>query len=122
MVMLIIFWDSQGVRLANFQKRGENVNSALHCKVLFKLRDAICRKFPVSLARGALLHHDNASLISPSNPGENSELQWKLEHSPCSPDLVLSYYHQFVELKYLLGGKRFADDEEVETEARNWLR
>jgi hypothetical protein len=27
--MLTMFWDSQGVLLAHFQKRGENVNSAL---------------------------------------------------------------------------------------------
>jgi hypothetical protein len=26
--MLIVFWDSQGVLLAHFQKHGENVNSA----------------------------------------------------------------------------------------------
>jgi hypothetical protein len=27
-VMLTVFWDSQGVLLAHFQKRGANVNSA----------------------------------------------------------------------------------------------
>lgn len=27
-VMLTVFWDSQGVLLAHFQKRGENVNAA----------------------------------------------------------------------------------------------
>jgi hypothetical protein len=30
-VMLSMFWDSHGVRLAHFQKCGENVNSALCC-------------------------------------------------------------------------------------------
>jgi hypothetical protein len=33
-VVLIEFWDSQGVLLAHFQKRGENVNSASYCKVM----------------------------------------------------------------------------------------
>jgi hypothetical protein len=43
-VMLTMFWDSQGVLLSNLRKCGENVNSALYCKVLLKLWDAICRK------------------------------------------------------------------------------
>jgi histone-lysine N-methyltransferase SETMAR len=42
-----------------------------------------------------------------------------LEHPPYSPDLITS---DFRLLKNDLGGKRFADDEEVETEVRKWLR
>jgi hypothetical protein len=45
-VMLTVVWDSQGVLLAHFQKRGENVNSPTNCEVLLKLRDAIRRKRP----------------------------------------------------------------------------
>jgi hypothetical protein len=55
-VMLTLFWDSQGVLLAHFQKRGENVNSASYCKVLLKLRNAIRRKHPGKLARGVLFY------------------------------------------------------------------
>jgi hypothetical protein len=58
-IMLTMFWDSQGVLLAHFHKHGENVNS-VHCEVLLKLQDAIRRKHPGQLARGVLLHHDNA--------------------------------------------------------------
>jgi hypothetical protein len=58
-VMLTVFCDSQGVLLANFQKRGENVISTSYCVVLLKLRDAIRRKLPGHLATG-LLHYDNA--------------------------------------------------------------
>jgi hypothetical protein len=39
--ILTVFWDSQEVLLASFQKRGENMNSAFYCEVLLKLRDAI---------------------------------------------------------------------------------
>jgi hypothetical protein len=60
-VMLTVFWDSQGVLLAHFQKCGENVNSALYCKVLLKLQDAIRRKPPDQLAKEILFHYDNAS-------------------------------------------------------------
>jgi hypothetical protein len=59
-VMLTVFWDSQGVLLDHFLKRGEIVNSASYCEVLLKLWDAICRKRPGQLARGVLLHHGNA--------------------------------------------------------------
>jgi hypothetical protein len=59
-IMLPVFWDSQGVLLAQFQKHGENVNSASCCEVLLKLQDAIHRKHLGQLARGILLHHDNA--------------------------------------------------------------
>jgi hypothetical protein len=59
-VMLTVFWDSQGVLLAHFQKCGENLNSALYCEVLLKLQGVICRKHSGQLARGVLLHHDNA--------------------------------------------------------------
>jgi hypothetical protein len=36
--------------------------------------------------------------------------------------LALSDFHLFGQLKSHLGGKRFADDEEVETEVWKWLR
>jgi hypothetical protein len=36
------------------------VNSASNCKVLLKLHDTIHRKCPGQLARGVLLHHNNA--------------------------------------------------------------
>jgi hypothetical protein len=43
--MFTVFWDSQEVLLAHFQKRGENVNSSLYCgEVLLTLLDAIRRK------------------------------------------------------------------------------
>jgi hypothetical protein len=42
-VMFTVFYDSQGVILAYFQKLGENVNPASHCEVLLKLRDSIRR-------------------------------------------------------------------------------
>jgi hypothetical protein len=51
-VKLAVFLDSQGVLLANFQKRCENVNSASYCEVLLKLRDAVRRKRPGKLTRG----------------------------------------------------------------------
>jgi hypothetical protein len=67
-VMLTMFWDSLGVVLANFQKRGENVNSASYCEVRSKLQDAIHRKRLGQLARGVLLHHDIATPHTAQQP------------------------------------------------------
>jgi hypothetical protein len=94
--MVTVFWDSQVVLLAHFQKCGENVNSALYeyCEVPFKLRDSIRRRPPGQLAIGVLLHHDSAR---PHTAGATQdiiqELQWELlEHPAYSPlwPLVIS--------------------------------
>jgi hypothetical protein len=45
---------------SDFQKRGENVNSASYCEFLFKFRDAIRGKCPGQQARSVLRHHDKA--------------------------------------------------------------
>jgi histone-lysine N-methyltransferase SETMAR len=51
------------------------------------------------------------------------ELQRELlENPPYRPDLAPSDFHLFGMLKIHVCGKRFADDEEVETEVRKWLR
>jgi histone-lysine N-methyltransferase SETMAR len=87
-----------------------------------KLRDAIRRKLPGQLTRGLLLHHNNARPHTARATHKIiQELQWELlEHPPYSPHLAPSDFQLFGPLKYQLGGKRFADDEMVETEVRKW--
>jgi hypothetical protein len=96
--MLTVFWDSQGVLLAHFEKRDENVNCASYCEVLSKLRDAIRRKLPGKLARVVLLHHGNARLHTDQATQERiEELRWELlEHPPYSSDLALVTSISFV--------------------------
>jgi hypothetical protein len=45
-----------------------------------------------------------------------------LNNPPYSQDLTPSDFHLFGPLRKHLGGKLFADDEEVETEVWKWLR
>jgi histone-lysine N-methyltransferase SETMAR len=98
--MITVFWDSQEVQLAPFRKRGENVNSSTYCEFLLKLRDAIRRKLPSQLARGALLNLDNArTRRARATQKRFQDLQWELlEHPPYSPDLASSDFHLFVTL------------------------
>jgi hypothetical protein len=78
-VMLTVFRDSQGVLLAHFQKRVENVTSASYCDVLLKLQNAISRKPPGQLARGILFHHDNTRPHTVRSTQERiQELHWEL--------------------------------------------
>jgi histone-lysine N-methyltransferase SETMAR len=71
-----------------------------------------------------LLHHDNSTPHTARAIQEKiQELQWELfEYPPYSPDLAPTDYRLFGPLTNYLGGKIFADDEEVETEVRKWLR
>jgi hypothetical protein len=57
------------------------------------------------------------------DPIQPEQLLWQfLEHPPYNPDLAPSDFHLFGPLKYNLGDKRFADDEEVaETKIRTLL-
>jgi histone-lysine N-methyltransferase SETMAR len=100
------------------------MNSASQCEVLLKLRDAISRKLPARLEGGVLLHRDNARThTARANQGRIQELQWELlEYPSYSPDLAPSDVHLFGPLKDHSGGKRFADDDEVETDAQKWLK
>jgi transposase len=122
--MLTVFWDIQGTLLAHFQKCGENMNSASYCEVLLKLWDTNHRKRPGQLARGKVLHHDNARPhTTRANKDTIQDRQWELlEHPPYNPDLVPSDFHLFGSLKKHLGDKRLADDEEIKTGVRRWLR
>jgi histone-lysine N-methyltransferase SETMAR len=76
------------------------------------------------LANWQLLHHDNARPHAARETQRRiQELQWEaLEHPLYSQDLTSGDFHLFGPLKHHLGGKRFADDEDAETEARKWLR
>jgi hypothetical protein len=82
-VMLSVFWGSQRVLLAHFQKHGENVNSGSYCVVQLKLQDAIRRKSTGQLARGVLLHHYNARSHAARETQERiQELMWELLEHP----------------------------------------
>jgi hypothetical protein len=75
------------------------------------------------LARRALFHCDNARPhAAKATQDAIQELQWEpLEHPPYIPDLAPSDFHLLGPLKHYLGGKAFADDEEVETKVQKWL-
>jgi hypothetical protein len=74
--MLAVLPDSQAVLLVHSQKHCENVNCVSSCEVLLKLQDAIRRKCPGELARGVLLHRENAR---PHTAGTTQEIIQELQ-------------------------------------------
>ncbi|UYV62508.1 hypothetical protein LAZ67_2000896 [Cordylochernes scorpioides] len=123
-VMAIVFWDCKGVLLVDYLPPNTTVNAARYCEVLTKLRAAIKSKRPGLLSRKVLLVHDNARPHAARTTQTLLEnFKWKIfTHPPYSPDLAPSDFHLFPALKLHLGGKHFANDEEVQAEANHWLR
>jgi hypothetical protein len=75
-VMLIMFWDSQGLLLAHFQKYGENINSSSYQVLCSSVEASGCNSQKTSRPTGkrgtASLWQCQTTPYSPSNPGENS--------------------------------------------------
>jgi histone-lysine N-methyltransferase SETMAR len=88
-----------------------------------RLREAVRRKRPGLLRKGAVLLHDNASSHTANQTREwLQKYGWEvLPHPPYSPDLAPSDFHLFGPLKRHLAGKRFQSDDEVVAEVHAWL-
>ena len=86
-----------------------------YAKLLRELRQAIKSKRPGKLTKGVLMKQDNApahkSLVAMSAAHDcGFEL---IDHPPHSPDLALSYYFLFPNLKKHLVGKRRESDDDI---------
>ncbi|UYV63919.1 hypothetical protein LAZ67_2006011 [Cordylochernes scorpioides] len=123
-VMAIVLWDCKGALLVDHLPPNTTVNAARYCEVLTKLRAAIKRKRPGLLSRKMLLFHDNARPHAARTTKTLLEnFKWEIfTHPSYSPELAPSDFHLFPALKLHLGGKHFANDDEVQAEANHWLR
>ncbi|UYV74824.1 GNPAT [Cordylochernes scorpioides] len=115
---------AKGVLLVDYLPPNTTVNAARYCEVLTKLRAAIKRKRPGLLSRKVLLVHDNARPHAARTTQTLLEkFKWKIfTYPPYSPELTPRDFHLFPALKLHLGGKHFANDDEVQAEVNHWLR
>lgn len=69
------------------------------------------------------LFHDNARPHSARQTQDLlEEFRWDVfGHPPYSPDLAPSDFHLFPQLKQHLGGRRFANEENLKEEVQTWL-
>jgi len=99
------------------------MNGKYYASLLLKLRDAIKEKRRGMLMRGVWLLHDNApihkSMIAQQAVRNCGFVQ--LGHPTYSPDLSPSDYFLFRNLKSLLRGVRYPDDEVLKEAAKEWL-
>lgn len=114
-IMATVFWDSKGILLIEYTKKGETINATSYATTLRNLREAIKEKRRGKLTSGVLLLHDNAPVhtarIAKAAVQECGFVE--INHPPYSPDLAPSDYYLFPNLKKELRGKHFSDDDEL---------
>ena len=124
-IMATVFWDAQGLLLVDFLPKGKTFTSEAYIKILQKLRARIRHARPQQLEiKKVFLQHNNARpQTSIKTRNAITSFRWTtVPHPLYSPDLAPSNYPLFGAMKEELKGKHYANDEEVKTAARNWLR
>ena len=118
-VMLISFFDIDGVVHHEFVPPGRTVNDHFYVQVLKRLRDAVRRKRRGKWQGGWFLNHGHA-------PSHTSLVVQKflaqksipiIAQPPHSPDLAPSDFRLFATLKIGLKGTRFATMEDIKSNA-----
>ena len=121
MVLLTIFWDSEGVVHTELLEQGNTVNSTKYVNTLEKLKARLRR---VRSEKVSIIHHDN------TRPHTSLETRTALDplglrtlpHPPYSPDLAPSDFFLFPKLKDYLKGNRYETDEDVKNAVLSWCR
>ena len=123
-VMATVFWDCEGILLADFLDKGHTVTGEYYSLLLRQLRKNIVSKRHGKLTKGELFHHNNApphrSAVAMATIQQcGFEL---VPHPPYSPDLAPSDFHLFPNLKKYLGGQRYSTDNDVMEAVRDYFQ
>jgi histone-lysine N-methyltransferase SETMAR len=122
-IMMIVFWDKDGVLLTDYLPRGITINGPYYASMIERLRSAILEKRRGKVSRGVLLLHDNASVhkskVVQAVIRQSAFIE--LNHPAYSPDIAPSDYHLFSNLKKFLRGKNFNSDDEAITVVEDYL-
>lgn len=121
--MASVFWDACGIIVIDYLQKGKTINGVYYANLLQRLSDEIKKKRPYLRKKNVLFDQDNApvhtSLIAMA---KINELKFQLlPHAPYSLDLAPSDYFIFPNLKKWLGGKRFSNNEEVESAVEGYF-
>jgi histone-lysine N-methyltransferase SETMAR len=113
--MSTVFWYARVIIFIDYLQKGKTITGVYYANLLEKLNEEIKRKRPHLAKKKVLFHQDNAP-VHTSHIAMSKIHQLKFEllrHPPYSPDLAPCDFHLFPNLKKWLGGKRFANDNEV---------
>ncbi len=122
-IMMVIFWDKDGVLLTEYLQRGTTINGPYYASIIERLRSVILEKRRGKVNLGVLFLHDNAS-VHKSNIVQAAIRQAgfvELNHPAHSPDIAASYYHLFSNLKKFLRGRNFSGDSEAIDTVEDYL-
>jgi len=120
-VMGTVFWDAEGLILAEFLEPRQTITAAHYVQTLHKLRRALRDKRP---GRNIIILHDNVCPHSARLTSEAiSKMGWEvLPHPSYSPDLTPSDYHLFGFVKDQLRGQRYETMEAIQKAVRQCLQ
>jgi len=116
-VMMVVFFDWQGVIHYEFVPRDQTVNKEFYLAVLKRLREAVRQKRPQLWTNQSwVLHHDNApahsSFLVHNYMVKNETTV--VPQPPYPPDLAPADFFLFPKLKSTLKGRRFDIFDEIQ--------
>ena len=123
-MMLICFFDQEGIVHREFVPPGMTVNADFYCDVLRRLRENVWRKRPQKWQnQNLIIHHDNAPAhrsfkVSQFLATNNMIV---VPHPPYSPDLYPCDFFLFPKLKLRMKCRRFETIEEIQEESQRKL-
>ena len=119
-VMDTVFWDSEGLILAEYLEPGQTITAARYVQTLHKLRCALRNK---RLGWNIIILHDNTHSHAARLTSEAiAKMGWEvLPHPSYSPDLAPSDYHHFGFVKDQLRGQRYETTEAIQKAVRQCL-
>ena len=124
-VMLITFFDHQGMVHHEFVPQGQTVNQHFYKEVLTPLVNKIRQKRRTFWAgKTWILHHDSASAHTALSMKQFLVLKeiTTLHHSPYLPDLAPCHFFLFLKLKGILKGTHFQGVEDIKTSVMRHLK
>lgn len=114
-VMLILFFDNQGVVYYEFMMKGTMINAASYCATFKSPWKIIKYRQPGKLSRNIVLLHDSATPHSAYiTKAFLDEFKWEVwEHPPYIPDLLSCDFHVLDTIKNDLAKWWYHSDEDV---------
>jgi len=120
-IMLSVFWDSKGIIMFDLLPQNTTITAAYYCQQLDRLQQKLAETRP-ERQRTILLHDNARPHTARQTHLKLLDLCWEvLPHPPYSPDLAPSDYHLFVALDRHMGGKQYANQDDLKTDLANFF-
>ena len=120
-IMMMIFWDKDGVLLTEYLLRGTTINGPYYALIIERLRSVIVKKERSKVSHGVVLLHDNAPFHSHVHAAIRQADFIELNHCAYSLDIALTNYHLFSNLKKFLRLNNLRSDDEAITTVEDYL-